>query len=38
MQWASSIVRVYNGNPSKAGKFIGTAFFVDSSTLLRGYA
>ncbi|HNE03415.1 MAG TPA: NB-ARC domain-containing protein [Anaerolineales bacterium] len=34
MNWQGSIVRVWDGLPSNGGIFIGTAFFIDSRTLL----
>ncbi len=34
MNWQGSVVRIWDGLPSNNGKFVGTAFFIDSRTLL----
>lgn len=34
MNWQGSVVRVWDGLPLNNGKFVGTAFFIDSRTLL----
>ena len=34
MPWQNSIVRVWDGLPNENGRFAGTAFFVNSDTLL----
>ena len=34
MEWASSIIRIYNGLPNASGAFVGTGFFLDAQTII----
>ncbi len=34
MNWQGAVVRVWDGLPVNKGRFVGTAFFIDSRTLL----
>ena len=34
MSFAQSVIRVYNGNPTQGGTFVGTAFFIKPQVLL----